>query len=281
MSTLSATSKLRQQVLGYPVDTVDEPLALEIIEEAWRNQRGLHIVTLNAEMVIAAQKDQTLDRIIRHAHLIIPDGSGVVWAMRLHGTKADRLPGIELAQSTLDLAAQKNVKVALIGGKPEVLAKIEATLPIKHPGLKIVAAQNGYFSADEEEELIERVAEAQPELVLVALGVPKQEFFIDKWQQLFPHAVLVGVGGSFDVWAGTVKRAPAVFRKLHLEWFYRLICEPWRFRRMGSALPSFALQVLQEAAESKLADESTHGDRREKSRKAKSHDKSKERSKDK
>ena len=98
MSTLSATYRSRQKVLGYPVDIVDEPLALEIIEEAWKGKRGLHIVTLNAEMVIAAQQDQSLDRIVRHAHLIVPDGAGVVAALRLGGHKINRLPGIESGQ---------------------------------------------------------------------------------------------------------------------------------------------------------------------------------------
>src|SRR5262245_58987651 len=115
MSTLSATNRSRQQVLGYPVDVVDEPLALEVIETAWRLGKTLHIVTLNAEMVVAAQQDRELDRIIRHAHLIIPDGSGVVWALRLSGQSIDRLAGIDLAGAVLSRAAAAGRPVALIG----------------------------------------------------------------------------------------------------------------------------------------------------------------------
>lgn len=133
MSTLSAAYRSRQKVLGYPVDTVDESLALEIIEEAWRGNRSLHVVTLNAEMVIAAQKNQELDRIIRHAHLIVPDGSGVVWALRLMGYQVNRLPGIELAAAALGLAARSGSKVALIGGRKEVLQKNEEILPGLNP----------------------------------------------------------------------------------------------------------------------------------------------------
>lgn len=281
MSTLSATYRSRQKVLGYPVDIVDEPLALEIIEEAWKGKRGLHIVTLNAEMVIAAQQDQSLDRIVRHAHLIVPDGAGVVAALGLAGHKINRLPGIELASATLSQAARTGATVALIGGKREVLAKVESVLLTLHPGLKIVASHHGYFSLDEEEQIVDQISEAQPDLLLVALGVPKQEYFIDRWNHAFQKSVLIGVGGSFDVWAGNVKRAPASFRKMHLEWLYRLMAEPWRFKRMSAALPSFAAQVLQELAKTKLSEKNGHGEKRGSGRQPKPHDKSKERSKDK
>src|SRR5271163_68933 len=121
MSALSATYRTRQKVLGYPVDLVDLKSALEVIETAWQAEKGLQVETLNAEMVIAAQKDHRLDRIIRHAHLIVPDGAGVVWAIRLAGHHVDRLPGIELANLALMSAAAKGVNVALVGGRQEVL----------------------------------------------------------------------------------------------------------------------------------------------------------------
>lgn len=244
MSTLSATNRSRQQVLGYPVDVVDEGLALEVIEDAWRARKGLHIVTLNAEMVVSAQQNSDLDRIIRHAHLIVPDGAGVVWAVRLGGGHVNRLPGIELAQAALSRAALRKKRVALLGGKPEVLEKLKRELPERFPGLDIVATHHGYFGQDDEEHIVEALLEQSPDLVLVALGVPKQEFFIDRWNSVLQSSVLVGVGGSFDVWAGTVKRAPLFMRRMHLEWLYRLMMEPWRWRRMGSSLPSFGLQVL-------------------------------------
>lgn len=279
MSALSVASQSREKVLGYPVDIVDRDLALKIIEDAWRGAKSSHVVTLNAEMVIAAQQDQTLDRIIRHAHLIIPDGSGVVWALRLAGHPVDRLPGIELAAETLKLAASTGRKVALLGGKPETLTKLLGILSTTYPGLNVVASHNGYFGADDEEKIVDEILEAEPELVLIALGVPKQEYFIDKWQSRFSQSVLIGVGGSFDVWAGNVKRAPLAFREMHLEWLYRLLVEPWRYKRMGAALPSFALQVMNELAKTKLVSESKHGEKRLQKRIPK-HDSRKERSKD-
>ncbi|HEY9870975.1 MAG TPA: WecB/TagA/CpsF family glycosyltransferase, partial [Candidatus Obscuribacterales bacterium] len=113
-----------------------------------------------------------------------------------------------------------------------------------HPGLKITAARHGYFSQEEEEAIVDEVAKDDPQLVLVALGVPKQEYFIDRWHAAFPRSVMIGVGGSFDIWAGTSRRAPAAMQKLHLEWLYRLMTEPWRWRRMAQALPRFGLQVI-------------------------------------
>lgn len=248
MSTLSATNRSRQKVLGYPVDIVDEPQALSVIEECWSRKKSMHVVTLNAEMVVAAQQDAELDRIIRHAHLIVPDGAGVVFAIKLNGLEISRLPGIELAAGALSRAALGGKKVALIGGKPQVMERLLEVLPERYPGLNIVASHHGYFTIDEQENIVDQIAEQEPDLLLVALGVPKQEYFIDKWNSHFPRTVTIGVGGSFDVWTGQVKRAPEIMRKLNLEWLYRLCKEPWRFQRIMSALPNFFFQVLQEAA---------------------------------
>lgn len=247
MSHLSATNRTRQKVLGYPVDIVDEPLALSIIEDAWERGKGMHVVTLNAEMIVTAQQNSDLDRIIRHAHLIVPDGAGVVWAVKMNGQQeVSRLPGIELAAGTLARAAQSGKRVALIGGKPAVMDALLETLPKRYPGINIVAQHHGYFTVDEQEQIIDQIAEKDPQLLLVALGVPKQEYVIDQISSLMPHTVKIGVGGSFDVWTGQVKRAPALMRKLNLEWLYRLCKEPWRFNRIMTALPNFFFQVLQD-----------------------------------
>lgn len=281
MSSLTATYKSRQKVLGYPVDMVSEQSALEVISESWKLARPLHVVTLNAEMIVAAQQDQLLDRIIRHAHLIVPDGSGVVFALKLAKQHVNKLPGIELAAASVEMAARSNKRIALLGGKPEVMEKLKEVLKAQHPGINIVATHDGYWSPDDEHAVVDELASAEPDLLLVAMGVPRQEYFLDRWQASFPRAVMIGVGGSFDVWTGTVKRAPLLFRKFHLEWLYRLLAEPWRYKRIGSSLPSFAFQVLSEAARKKIGAEDKHGERRKNNKRIKNHDKSKERSKEK
>lgn len=244
MATAGNNFESRQKVLGYPVDVVNESEALSMIEKSWDLSRTMHVVTINAEMVIQAQKDNRLDRIIRHAHLIVPDGAGAVFALRLDGHDSVRVPGIELAEKALSSAAGKGIPVALLGSKAEIIEKLRKDLPKIHPGLNICASHDGYISEAEEEAVVREIAESKPGLLLVAMGVPRQEYFIDKWISLFPGTVIIGVGGSFDVFAGAVKRAPVLFQKLHLEWFYRLMKEPWRFNRMASTLPNFAFQVL-------------------------------------
>lgn len=244
MATPGNNFECRKKVLGYPIDNVDQTLALSMIKDSWSHQRKMHIVTLNAEMLISAQRDNRLDRIIRHAHLIVPDGAGPLWALKLDGHQSQRVPGVELAHAALHEAAKEGVRVSLIGSKQEVIDSLLEKLPLDHPGLNIVSYHDGYFSKEEEEAVVTEIAESNPQLVLVALGVPRQEYFIDKWMSLFPEAVLMGVGGSFDVFAGVVQRAPQMFQRLHLEWFYRLVKEPWRFKRMASTLPNFAMQVL-------------------------------------
>jgi N-acetylglucosaminyldiphosphoundecaprenol N-acetyl-beta-D-mannosaminyltransferase len=244
MSALSATYRTRQKVLGYPVDLVDLKSALEVIETAWQADKGLQVETLNAEMVIAAQSDHRLDRIIRHAHLIVPDGAGVVWALGLSGHAVTRLPGIDLASAALKSAANRGANVALLGGRKEVVETLQKSLPTIYPGLKLVYSRDGYFSGDQEAEVIEEMAQHEPKLVLLALGIPKQEYLVDQYREKLAKSVLIGVGGSFDVWAGVVKRAPALFQRLNIEWLYRLIKEPWRIKRMGVSLPTFAMRVL-------------------------------------
>lgn len=243
---MSALTKSREKVLGYPVDIVDRQTALSLIQSAWQSQKGMNVVTLNAEMVIAAQKDSNLDRIIRHSSLIIADGAGVVWALKLSGCNTNRLPGIELADATLKMAGDLGKKVSLIGGKPEVLQALSSTIHERYPGIVLAGCHHGYFTEGEEEVLAE-ISQSDPDLVLVALGVPRQEYFIDKYRaKYFPKATLIGVGGSFDVWTGNVQRAPELMRRLNCEWLWRLLKEPWRANRMASALPNFAWQVIWE-----------------------------------
>lgn len=243
MSTLSHYQS-RHRVLGYPVDVIGKDQAVKIVEEAWQSYKGLSVVTLNAEMVIAAQKDHKLDRIIRHSHLIIADGAGIIFALKLKGIKALRLPGIDLASAVLGRAASLGIKIALIGGTRPVLDRLLALLPDLYPNLQVVFSHDGYFLEEAEEAMLKDMAQAKPQLVLLALGVPKQEYLSDRWRPALPQAVIMGVGGSFDVWAGDKRRAPVVFQNLHLEWLFRLITEPWRLKRMSSTLPKFALQVL-------------------------------------
>ncbi|WP_293130560.1 WecB/TagA/CpsF family glycosyltransferase [Microcoleus sp. bin38.metabat.b11b12b14.051] len=235
-------SRPQFSVLGLPVHILDD-------YAGWLIQRlhqglGSHVVTLNAEMAIQAEQNPALADVIRSADLVIPDGSGVVLYLRMRGKPVQRFPGIELAESLLQQAGKlpASEPIFFFGGSPGVTAKAAETWQQKINRLSI-SAQHGYLSADEETEFCENLKQMQPKIIFVGLGVPRQEFWIAKNRHLCPQSIWVGVGGSFDIWAGTKDRAPAWFCDNHLEWLYRLYQEPWRWRRM-LALPQFALRAL-------------------------------------
>jgi len=230
-------------VLGLPVHLLDD--YPRWLVSRLQQRKGSHVVTLNAEMAIQAESDTTLSSIIRQAELVIPDGSGVVFYLWLHGKRIKRVPGIELAESLLQEAGQigQACPVFFYGGAPGVPEVAASVWQRQIPNLEIVGTQHGYTSADEQQALRQTLKDLQPRLIFVGLGVPRQELWIAQHRYLCPQAIWVGVGGSLDIWAGIKSRAPAWLRNNHLEWLYRLYKEPWRWRRM-LALPQFALRAV-------------------------------------
>jgi N-acetylglucosaminyldiphosphoundecaprenol N-acetyl-beta-D-mannosaminyltransferase len=208
------------------------------LEQRLAQHQGTHVVTLNAEMAIQAQKNPQLASVVRDADVVVPDGAGVVLYARSQGKKVDRCPGIELAESLIHAAAQHGWRIFLIGGGEGIAHIVAAQWQTQFPGLTIAGVHNGYFEQAQEEIILSQLQTIQPDLILVGLGVPRQEFWIQSQRSLCPHATWIGVGGSFDVWSGVKTRAPKWLRENHLEWIYRLYQEPWRWRRM-LALPYF------------------------------------------
>lgn len=210
-----------------------------------RQHCGVHVVTLNAEMAIQAEQNQDLANLIRQADLVIPDGAGVVLYLRLRGKSVQRCPGIELAETLLKQAPalEQPCSVFFYGGAPGVSQAAAQTWQTQVPALAIAGTQHGYISSEEEQQLCQTLQQRQPQIILVGLGVPRQEFWIAAHRHLCPQSVWIGVGGSFDIWAGTKSRAPGWLRNNNLEWVYRLYQEPWRWRRM-LALPKFAWRAL-------------------------------------
>lgn len=232
-------SKSSVKILGYGVDGYDFEQALEYAQD-----NGGQVVTINPEMILAAQKSTEFSQIINDAELVIPDGIGVQIGLQIMGHKVKRIPGIEFGYSLLEKYSIAGKRVALVGAKPEVIALAVKNLKDKMPNLNIVYSHDGYFSDDN--EIIKGLVESSADLILIALGSPKQEFFISKLKSHMPKSLMVGLGGSFDVWAGVVKRAPKIYQKLGLEWLYRTVKEPQRFKRIFPTLPLFLLKVLKE-----------------------------------
>ena len=231
----------RCSVLGVPVDACRDVRAAAVGLHAGGGGR---IVTLNAEMTMAARANPDLGQAIATADLVIPDGAGVVWALSRQGVQVVKSAGIELAWSLLRYAAAHQWRVALVGSAPAVMDELRQDLPQRLPGLNLVMAVDGFQPTESWPGLEAALRQLNPDLVLIALGVPRQE----TWSQRVcqgASGVWMGVGGSFDVWAGVKRRAPAWMCRWQIEWLYRLLQEPSRWRRMLS-LPAFAWDVLRQ-----------------------------------
>ncbi|MBD2435296.1 WecB/TagA/CpsF family glycosyltransferase [Nostoc sp. FACHB-110] len=231
-------------VLGIPVHVMSNypSWLLECVQQS----RGTHVITLNAEMTMQAERNSTLAKVIHDAELVIPDGAGVVLYLKwLFWQKVQRCPGIELAETLLRELGQKQkgTKVFFYGGAPGIAAASANFWQQQAPNLHVVGTHSGYHSPEEEEKLRQTLVQLQPQVILVGLGVPRQELWIAQNRHLCPHAIWIGVGGSFDIWSGSKTRAPAWLGNNNLEWLYRLYQEPWRWRRM-LALPEFALKAF-------------------------------------
>ncbi|MDB9457252.1 WecB/TagA/CpsF family glycosyltransferase [Dolichospermum circinale CS-545/17] len=231
-------------VLGLPVHVMDD--YPDWLLYSLKAGKGTHVVTLNSEMTIQAEKNPTLANIIQNAELVIPDGAGVVLYLQyLLGKKIQRIPGIELAEKLLQTVAQKQISASTFfyGGAPGVATKAADLWKQKLPILTISGTHSGYHSSEEEQELLQSLSQLQPQIIFVGLGVPRQELWISKNRHLCPNSIWIGIGGSFDIWSGTKTRAPNWLANNNLEWLYRLYQEPWRWRRM-LAIPEFVLKSL-------------------------------------
>ena len=236
-----------QKLLGYDVDLMSFKEALSFVEKKINNNECLHVVTINPEIIEFANKNKDFSEILKSADFVIPDGVGIKIALKLKGIEQEQIPGIEFAKEAIKICEKNNKKIALIGAKEEIIQKATNNLKKEFPDLNICFSHNGYFSKDYEEEIIKELISSEPQLVLVALGAPKQDLFINSCKEIYPNAIYIGVGGSFDVWAGEVERAPKAFRKIGCEWLYRTIKQPERLKRIYKTLPLFLFKAIIES----------------------------------
>ena len=234
----------RVKLLGYEIDTFSFDGAAEYALELEKEDKVSQVVTINPEMFDCAKVDREFADILNTAEMVIPDGVGVKIGLKILGHAVERIAGIDFARRMLEKSAENGLPVAIIGAKPEVIKKAEENLKTEIEGLNIVYSQDGYF--EDENVVLEELKQTQPRLILVALGSPKQEKFIKKAKDILPFGLMVGVGGSFDVWSGTVERAPEIYQKLGIEWLYRTVKQPERFKRIFPTLPLFVLRVIKE-----------------------------------
>ena len=235
-----------KQILGARIDSVGMVDALLAIEQFIKEKSFRQIITLNAEILYRAQKDEPLLKLINSADLVTPDGFGVIWAAKHFGEDLpQRVTGIDLMQEVCRHAVQNDWRLFLLGGSPGVADIAADNLREEYPGIQICGSWHGFFSGQENgaRDILRQIRQAAPDVLFVAMGAPRQEFWIAENREALGQLVAVGVGGSFDVIAGRVKRAPEFWQRLHLEWLWRTLREPRRLGRI-MVLPLFVLKVL-------------------------------------
>ena len=234
-------------ILDVPVVpyTMDETVT-KLTQDTLKNKRNF-VVTANAEIIMMAQGDKEYKTLLAEtADLILPDGAGTVWAGNYLGyTIPERVAGYDLYLRLLEEAAKNNIPVYFFGGKPGIAEEAAEEGKHRWPGLNVAGCRNGYFSAEEEPGIIEDINRSGAAMLFAALGAPKQEKWLAKYREQLGPCLLMGIGGSFDVLAGKVQRAPKWMQDAKLEWLFRLMKQPSRFGRM-LALPKFVFAVRDE-----------------------------------
>ena len=238
------------EILSIPfIKTTKDAFIHQVIYPRLMKEEKTFVVTANPEIVEYADTHDDYKKIILTADYITPDGIGVILASKwLREPIEERIPGYDVMHDLFALANQNPLKVYMLGSEEEVIEKAVEKALQQYPQMNIVGYHHGYIDI-EEEELAKSIAALEPDIVLIALGYPLQEKWISLHKHLFKKGLFIGLGGSFDVLAGKVNRAPVMWRKLNLEWFYRLIMQPARWRRM-LLIPKFVVKVLKDKSTS-------------------------------
>ncbi len=231
------------QILGCRLDPIDADEATARILELARSDAGAQIVTLGTEMVVHAQRDARFRAIVNASALSLCDTVGLLAVAKRRGASLrERVTGVELIEHLCAGAAAQGVSVYFLGGADGVAAEAAAKLQSQLPALRVAGARSGYFRDDETPAVVRAIAESGARLLFAGMGSPRQEYWLAENLTSTGCGAGIGVGGSFDVVAGRIERAPGVIRRFGLEWLYRLAKEPWRWRRQ-LALPRFVWLV--------------------------------------
>jgi N-acetylglucosaminyldiphosphoundecaprenol N-acetyl-beta-D-mannosaminyltransferase len=216
---------IKANVLGIKIHAVSMGKAIHMLKSFLKTDELKQVITPNPEIIMKARKNKNLKNIINHADLVVPDGIGVVLANK---QIKERVAGIDLIVNFFKTGIP--LKIYLLGAMPRIAEKAALNISKKYPNVEVVGMHHGFFSPFEIDEILQDIEENSPDLLLVGLGSPKQEEWI--FHEKPKAKIAIGCGGTIDVFAGKIKRAPSIFRKLNLEWLYRAIKEPARFKRL-------------------------------------------------
>ena len=229
------------EILGYKIFNKSiEDLLIEI-----ESRDKVNIVSGNPEILFNGLKNERLNKNFKENYsLIVPDGVGTVIASKIvKAPVKEKIAGIEVMKNIIEIATKEGKGIYLLGAKEEVLRNCINNLTKTYPSIKILGSHNGYFDLNNCNDIVKDIKEKAPWAIFVAMGCPRQEQFIEEHISELPCKIYMGVGGSFDVFAGNVKRAPKWMLKFGLEWLYRVVKEPWRIKRL-SAIPRFLWRVI-------------------------------------
>lgn len=235
-------------LFGVAISPVTMQEALDRIETFIEKGTPHHVATSDANSILRAQQDEEYAAIIRRAALVTPDGFGVVWGARLMNLPVyERVTGVDMVTGICERAARKGHSIYILGSEPGIAATAAQKLAEQYSGLKIAGTQHGFWKQEgiSDETIVEQIAQAKPDILFVAFGIPAQEKFIAHNLNTLNVPVSIGVGGSFDVYSEKLRRAPVYIQRSGLEWLYRVWQEPWRWKRMGY-VPRFMAFALRE-----------------------------------
>lgn len=233
-------------IMGIPVPKITMEDTVDLIDQAITGKKAelFHVVTLNPEITMSCQHDSQLRSIIDEAGLLTADGVGIVLVSRLKGNPLpERVTGCDLLINLLEIGNKNNWSFYLLGANEMTNKKAAEVIKRTYPNVSVLGRQHGFFDQRDEAQIVDEIATLSPDVLVVALGAPKAEFWIHKFKNKLNARIAIGVGGSLDIIAGTVKRAPVIWQKLNVEWLYRLINQPSRWRRQ-LILPRFAMKAL-------------------------------------
>lgn len=237
-------------IYGIRVSKLNMQQTVEYLVQAIENRQTTQVITANPIMLMTALEQPAYRAMMQRAELIVPDGAGLVWAASYVGEPvAEKVAGIDLMHQLLAIGENKAWRIFLLGASPEVIQITADKLRARYPQLQLVGVRDGYFTESDDAAVISQIREAAPDILLVGRSADKQEPWIDQHKAGLGVPVIMGIGGSFDVLSGKLKRAPKIFIRLRLEWFYRLLQEPWRYRRM-LLLPKFVVKVIRDKGKS-------------------------------
>ena len=232
------------EILGVNVNSLTMAQAVEAVQQFIAEKKVALVATANAEMLMRSTQDEELKDILNQADLVVPDGAGTVWAAgHLGEPMPERVAGFDLAQELMREAPARGDRIYFFGSAPGVADKAKAKAEELYPGIQVVGTRNGFFTEADEPGIIAEIKAARPDILLAALGVPKQEKWLKKHMQELQVPVSIGVGGTLEVMAGVMERAPLWMQKAKLEWLFRGLKQPSRAGRL-LALPKFVLKVV-------------------------------------